>query len=48
MKIIIVGGGKVGKTIIESMLKEKHEVILVDNDPAVVGNVTNLYDVMAI
>ena len=46
MKIIIVGGGKVGKTIIESMLKEKHEVILVDNDPAVVGNVTNLYDVM--
>lgn len=48
MKIIIVGGGKVGKTIIESMLKEKHEVILVDNDPAVVGNVTNLYDVMGI
>ena len=30
------------------MLKEKHEVILVDNDPAVVGNVTNLYDVMGI
>lgn len=48
MKIIIVGGGKVGKTIIESMLKEKHEVILVDNDPAVIGNVTNLYDVMGI
>lgn len=48
MKIIIVGGGKVGKTIIESMLKEKHEVILVDNDPVVVGNVTNLYDVMGI
>ena len=48
MKIIIVGGGKVGKTIIESMLKEKHEVVLVDNDPAVVGNVTNLYDVMGI
>lgn len=48
MKIIIVGGGKVGKTIIENMLKEKHEVILVDNDPAVVGNVTNLYDVMGI
>ncbi len=48
MKIIIVGGGNVGKTIIESMLKEKHEVILVDNDPAVVGNVTNLYDVMGI
>lgn len=48
MKIIIVGGGKVGKTIIESMLKEKHEVILVDNDPDVVGNVTNLYDVMGI
>ena len=48
MKIIIVGGGKVGKTIIESMLKEKHEVIVVDNDPAVVGNVTNLYDVMGI
>lgn len=48
MKIIIVGGGKVGKTIIESMLKEKHEVVLVDNDPAVIGNVTNLYDVMGI
>lgn len=48
MKIIIVGGGKVGKTIIESMLKEKHEIVLIDNNPKVVGNVTDLYDVMGI
>ncbi len=45
MKIIIVGEGKVGKTIIESMLKEKHEIVLIDNNPKVVGNVTDLYDV---
>lgn len=37
MKIIIVGGGKVGKTIIESMLKEKHEIVLIDNNPKVAG-----------
>ena len=48
MKIIIVGGGKVGKTIIESMLKEKHEIVLIDNNPKVVGNVTDLYDVMGV
>ncbi len=48
MKIIIIGGGKVGRTIIESMLKEKHEVVLMDNDPAVVGSISNLYDVMGI
>ncbi len=48
MKVIIVGGGKVGKTIIESMLKEKHEIVLIDNDPKVVRNVSNLYDVMGI
>ena len=48
MKIIIVGGGKVGKTILESLLREKHEIVVIDNDPSVVGQVTNTYDVMGV
>ena len=48
MKIIIVGCGKVGKAVIESMVDEKHDIVAIDNDPRVINNVTNHYDVMAV
>ena len=48
MKIVVAGCGKIGKTIIANLLKEKHEVVAMDSDPAVVAEVSNLYDVMAI
>ena len=48
MKIIVIGCGKIGCTIIESLLAEGHEIVAMDNDPAVINDITNIYDVMAI
>ncbi len=48
MKIIIVGCGKIGKTIIDSLVEEKHDIVAIDRDPQVIEMVTNTYDVMAV
>lgn len=48
MKIIIVGGGKVGTTILQDLVAENHDVVMVDSDPAVIEQITNLYDVMCV
>ena len=36
MRIVIAGGGSVGKFIAEQLHKGGHEVLIIDNDPAVV------------
>jgi len=36
MRVVIAGGGSVGKFIAESLHKGGHEVLIVDNDAAVV------------
>lgn len=48
MKIIVVGCGKIGTTILSSLTREGHDVIAVDRAPAVVEELINLYDVMAV
>lgn len=48
MNIIIVGGGKVGTTLTESLCNEKHNVVLIDNNPKVIESIINTYDVMGI
>ncbi len=48
MKVIIVGCGKIGCTVIESLLAEGHEITAIDSDPDVLSEITNLYDVMAL
>lgn len=48
MKVIISGCGKIGTTILTSLLKEKHEIVVIDIDPKVVESVTNRFDVIAI
>ena len=48
MRIIVVGCGKVGCTIVESLLSEGHEIVAMDNDPDVVSELSNIYDVMTI
>ena len=48
MKIIIVGVGKVGKTIAFNLLKENHDIIVIDNDLDVLNDVLNVYDVKGI
>ena len=48
MKIVVVGCGKIGKSIIASLVEEKHELIAIDLNPDVVTQVANEYDVMCI
>lgn len=48
MKIVIVGVGKVGETLIGNLVREKHDVVIVDNDYETVDNVVNHYDVRGI
>ena len=48
MEIVIVGLGKIGRTILASLVKEKHNVFAIDTDPDVVEKVRSKYDVMAL
>ena len=46
MKIIIAGCGKIGSTILASLVAEGHEVVAIDTDPDVISEMNNIYDVM--
>lgn len=48
MKIIVNGCGKVGKTILSSLVAEGHDVVAIDNNPKVLKNITEIYDVMGV
>lgn len=48
MNIIIGGCGKIGRTILESLVNEGHNVTAMDSDPAVIDEITNIYDVIGI
>jgi len=48
MKIIVIGLGKVGKTIVKHICQEGHEVICIDSNNKNIEEVINQYDVMGI
>ncbi len=48
MKIIIVGCGKIGTTIIENLVAEGHDIVAVDCNNETLSEITNVYDVMSI
>lgn len=48
MKVVVAGCGKIGTTIVESLVKENHEVLCIDNNPDVITRVGNTYDVMTV
>lgn len=48
MKIVVAGCGKIGHTIIESLVIEGHDVTAIDIEPEVLEEVTNMYDVMCV
>ena len=48
MNITVVGCGKIGSTILSSLVSEGHDVIAIDNDPAVIEEITNIYDIMGV
>lgn len=48
MKIIIVGAGKIGTSIVHHVSDEEHEVVVIDNKSSVIEKIVNGYDVMGI
>lgn len=48
MKIILVGCGTIGATIISSLVSEGHDIVAIDNDAAFLNEITNVYDVMGL
>ena len=48
MKLVIVGAGKVGETLVKNFVKEQHDIVVVDVDGERVSSVVNKYDVYGI
>ena len=48
MKIIVVGGGKVGTALCRSLVAENHDVVLIEQDEAVLNHITKRYDIIGI
>ena len=48
MRILVVGVGKVGKTLAENLTQEQHDVVLIDNDEEVLRHCEDLYDVLCV
>lgn len=48
MKIIIVGCGKIGTAILANLVDEGHEAVAIDNDPDIITEITNIYDVIGV
>ena len=48
MKVIVIGDGKVGRTIVEQVCQEGHEVVVVDTNYESIEQSIDKYDVMGI
>lgn len=48
MKIILAGGGKVGKTLADQLSSENYDITVIDDDPAVIESAVESFDVMAV
>ncbi len=48
MKIVVVGCGKIGTTVVSSLDSEGHDVVAVDTNPAVIDEISDIYDVICI
>lgn len=48
LKIIIVGCGKVGTTLLQRLRDEGHDLSIIDQNPTVISELSGTYDVLAI
>ena len=48
LKIIIVGCGKVGSTLVEQLVLEGHDITVIDTNLDKIAELTNLYDIMGV
>ncbi len=46
MKILVAGCGKIGVSVISRLVDEGHDVTALDSSAAVIGGITNVYDVI--
>ena len=48
MRIIVVGCGKIGISILSSLVGEGNDVVAIDASPKVIEEISNIYDVMCV
>ena len=48
MRIVVVGLGKVGRALAAQLTAEKHDIVVVDQNPALIDNFVNIYDVRGV
>ena len=48
MRIVIIGGGKVGQTIAGQLTREGHDIVVVESDGRVSEQISDSFDVMAV
>lgn len=48
MYIVIIGDGKVGKTLTEHLSKENHDIVVIDTNPEIIEEIVDEYDVKGI
>lgn len=48
MRIVVAGCGKIGISIINSLNEEQHDLVVIDQNPNVISEVTNSFDVMSV
>lgn len=48
MNIVVIGCGKIGTSVVSSLVSEGHDVVVVDTNPDIITEVTNIYDVIGV
>lgn len=48
MKLVVIGAGKVGETLVENLIKEEHDVVVVDVNHEKVSEMVNRYDAQGV
>ncbi len=48
LRIIIVGCGKVGQTLVSRLVEEHHDITVIDKDPEIVSDLTQQYDIFGV
>ena len=48
MRIVVVGAGKVGRVLTEQLAAEKHDIVVIDQDPDLIESLVNIYDVRGV
>lgn len=48
MKIVIVGGGKVGEVICQELSTEENDIVLIDQNQDIIDRLMNKFDIMGI